>query len=80
MKPDWNTQSFYIRGCCPTVVDMLAWATGTRVDASDHAIAFFCIGCGRVLGFLYFNTLIVWLIVRIHGQTIIYMVVMLCIL
>ena len=45
------------------------------MGASDHAIAFFSIGWGRVLGFLYFKTLIVWLIVRINGQTIIYVVV-----
>ena len=57
--------------------DTLAWATGTRVGAGDHAIALFCIGCGRVLGFLYFDTLILWLIVRINGRTIIYVVVML---
>ena len=56
---------------------MLAWATGTHVGASDHTIALFCIGSGRVLGFLYFNTLILWLIVRINGQTIIYVVVIL---
>ena len=37
-------------------VDTLAWATGTRVGASDHAIAWFCIGYGRVLGFLYGKT------------------------
>ena len=33
--------------------DTLAWATGTHVGARDHAIALFCIGCGRVLGVLY---------------------------
>ena len=38
--------------------DTLAWATGTRVGAGDHAIALFCIGCGRVLGFLYSDTFI----------------------
>ena len=47
------------------------------MGASDHAIELFCIGCGRVLGLLYFNTLILWLIVRINEQTIIYMVVIL---
>ena len=36
--------------------DTLAWATGTRVGASDHAIALFCIEYGCVLG-LYFDTL-----------------------
>ena len=36
--------------------DTLAWATGTRVGTGDHAIALFCIKCGRVLGFLYFDT------------------------
>ena len=36
--------------------DTLAWATGTRVGADDHAIAFFCIEYGCVLG-LYFDTL-----------------------
>ena len=30
--------------------DTLALATGTRVGASDHAIARFCIQYGRVLG------------------------------
>ena len=35
---------------------MLARATGTRVGARDHAIVLFCIGCGRVLGFLYSDT------------------------
>ena len=39
--------------------DTLAWATGTRVGASDHAIALFCILYGRVLGLLDFKTLIV---------------------
>ena len=33
--------------------DTLAWATGMRVGAGDHAIALFYIGCGRVLEFLY---------------------------
>ena len=37
-------------------LDTLAWATGTHVGAGDHAIALFCIGCGRVLGFLYSDT------------------------
>ena len=36
--------------------DMLAWATGTHVGAGDHATTLFCIGCGRVLGFLYSDT------------------------
>ena len=40
-------------------VDTLALATGTRVGASDHAIALFCILYGRVLGLLDFKTLIV---------------------
>ena len=42
--------------------DTLAWATGTRVGASNHAIELFCIRCGRVLGFLYGDTLqyILW--------------------
>ena len=35
------------------------WATGTRVGASDHAIALFCILYGRVLGLLDFKTLVV---------------------
>ena len=39
--------------------DTLAWATGTRVGASNHAIALFCILYGRVLGLLNFKTLIV---------------------
>ena len=39
--------------------DTLAWATGTRVGASDHAIALFCILYGSVLGLLDFKTLIV---------------------
>ena len=39
--------------------DTLALATGTRVGASDHAIALFCILYGRVLGLLDFKTLIV---------------------
>ena len=47
------------------------------MGASNHAIELFCIRCGRVLGFLYFNTLIWWLIVSINGQTIIYVVVIL---
>ena len=38
------------------MADTLAWATGTHVGAGDHAVALFCIGCGRVLGFLYFDT------------------------
>ena len=29
--------------------DTLAWATGTRVGTSDHTIALFYIGSGRVL-------------------------------
>ena len=40
----------------PTTCDTLAWATGTRVGANDHAIALFCIECGCVLG-LYFDIL-----------------------
>ena len=47
------------------------------MGASNHAIELFCIRCGCVLGFLYFNTLILWSIVRINGQTIIYVVVIL---
>ena len=39
-------------GCVPTKLDTLALATGTRVGASDHAIARFCINYGRVLGFV----------------------------
>ena len=35
-----------------TIVDTLAWATGTRVGAGDHAIALFCIEYGCVLGFV----------------------------
>ena len=31
---------------------------GRRVGSSDHATALFCIECGRVLGFLYFDTFI----------------------
>ena len=58
------------------VCDTLAWATGTRLGPSEYAIALFCIGCGRVLGFLYSDTLILWLIVRINGRTIICVVVM----
>ena len=34
------------------IVDTLALATGTRVGASDHTIARFCIEYGRVLGFV----------------------------
>ena len=44
--------------------DTLAWATGTRVGAGDHAIALFCIGCGRVLGFLYSDTFILHFVVN----------------
>ena len=47
------------------------------MGAGDHTIALFCIGSGRVLGFLYFDTLIVWLIANINGQTLIYVVVIL---
>ena len=39
------------------ITNTLAWATGTHVGAGDHAIALFCIGCGRVLGFLYSDKL-----------------------
>ena len=39
-----------------SICDTLAWAIGTRVGASNHAIALFYIGCGRVLGFLYADT------------------------
>ena len=55
--------SLGLHGChfeSPIDRDTLAWAIGTRVGASDHTIALFCIGSGRVLGFLYFKTLIVW--------------------
>ena len=49
--------------------DTLAWATGTRVGASDHAIALVCILYGCVLG-LYFDTLhFEGLIVRINECT-----------
>ena len=44
--------------------DTLAWATGTRVGASDHTIALFCIGSGRVLGFCILIHYILWLIMR----------------
>ena len=47
------------------------------MGAGDHAIALFQIEYGCVPGFLYFATLILWLIVRINGQNIVYMVVML---
>ena len=36
---------------------MLAWVTGTHVGAGNHAIALFCIQCGRVLGFFNSDTL-----------------------
>ena len=39
-----------------SLADTLAWATGTRVGANDHAMALCCILYGRVLGFLYMNT------------------------
>ena len=39
-----------------TLFDTLAWATGTRVGASDHATELVCILYGCVLG-LYFDTL-----------------------
>ena len=57
--------------------DTLAWASRMHVGASDHAIALFCIECGCVPGFLYFDILILWLIVRVNGQAIIYVVVIL---
>ena len=44
-------------------IDTLAWATGTRGGASDHAIALFCIEYGCVLG-LYFDTL--HFVVKLH--------------
>ena len=47
-----------------TTCDALALATGTRVGASDHAIARFCILYGRVLGFVHLHY-ICGLIVRI---------------
>ena len=31
--------------------DAMAWATGMRVGAGDHAMALFCIEYGCVLGF-----------------------------
>ena len=45
-----------------TPADTLALATGTHVGASDHAIDLFSILYGRVLGFLYGDTLqyILW--------------------
>ena len=43
--------------------DTLAWATGTRVHASDHAIALFCILYGCVPGFLYSDTFTVHFVV-----------------
>ena len=49
--------------CRPrSAADTLALATGTHVGASDHAIDLFCILYGRVLGFLYGDTLqyILW--------------------
>ena len=39
-----------------TAFDTLAWATGMRAGAGDHAIALFCIEYGCVLG-LYSDTL-----------------------
>ena len=44
--------------------DTLAWATGTPVAAGYHAIALFCIGSGRVLGFLYSDTFILHFVVN----------------
>ena len=37
---------------------MIQWLgpLGRHVGASDHATTLFCIGCGRVLGFLYSDT------------------------
>ena len=40
----------------PFATDTLAWATGARVGAGDHSIAFFCIEYGCVLG-LYSDAL-----------------------
>ena len=57
--------------------DTLAWATGTRVGASDHAIALFCILYGRVLGLLDFTfTLYCGLIVRIIKCTFVFVVIL----
>ena len=47
------------------------------MGASDHAIALFVLGLVVSLGFLYFNTLILWLIVRINERTFVFVVIML---
>ena len=59
-----NTVRSYIQG---DASDTLAWAIGTRVGASDHAIALFCIGCGPVLGFLFSDTFTLHLQVELHA-------------
>ena len=59
-----SQQLIYERGVVKLKCDTLAWATGTRVGAGDHAIALFCIECGRVLGFLYSDTFILHFVVN----------------
>ena len=49
------------------------------MGTGDHAIALFCIECGCVPGFMYFDILVLWLIVHINERIIIYMVVILLI-
>ena len=44
---------------------MLAWATGMHVGASNHVVGLFCIECGRVLEFLYFDTFTLYFEVKL---------------